>query len=109
MEDPEDGTLRAMQDAASLAVYRKERASLARAPDRAAYWLLSHAVLGAVKELAQTLELTRSIRHPVVEELHRTLGVASEAPTVLEALIAQHRPDLPRGFLGKVQAAARAR
>lgn len=104
VDDPEDGTLRAMQDAASLEVYRKERRLLATNPDLAAYWLLSHAILEESGPLEETLRLTRAVRHPVVIDLHRKLR---KGPKDLAASIIKHRDELPDDFLQHLREAAR--
>lgn len=109
VDDPEDGTLRAMNDAAGLDVYRRERRLLATSPDLAAYWLLSHAILGDVAELDETLSLTHTARHPVVMDLRQRLRSGSAGPKVMEKLITKYRKELPEGFLEQVRIKARER
>lgn len=104
VDDPEDGTLRAMSDAAGLDEYRRERRLLATRPDLAAYWLLSHALLGELVALEETMRLTRTVRHPVVVDLQKKLRTG---PKGLEASILKHREELPEGFLQQLRAAAR--
>ena len=107
VDDPEDGTLRAIEDAADLSVYARERASLAARPDRAAYWLLSHAILGHSRELADAWARTARARHPAIRDLRARLASPERATATLRRLIEKHRADeWPPGFLAEVIAKA---
>lgn len=108
VDDPEDGTLRASADAAGLRVYARERGALGARPDLAAYWLLSHALLGHEDALADAWARTARVRHPAVRDLRSRLVSAARAPVVMARLVAKHRTDIAPSVLRDILARARA-
>jgi hypothetical protein len=73
----------AMKAAASYATWEKEKEKemLAKAPHLAAYWLISHWLLGNGDALAEAIQATAKATDPVVKELREAfaVGVAGKA------------------------------
>ncbi|MDF2693092.1 MAG: hypothetical protein K0S65_1475 [Labilithrix sp.] len=84
---------RTVRDASARSVYAKERAQVDTHVHFAAYWLLSHALLGRTEDLADALERTRDIIHPAIAELRRAFAPVVKNPSAIEKLFAKHRPD----------------
>ncbi len=98
--------LRTVGDASPLAAYTAERKHFKSRPAVAAYWLLSHALLGQVGALTDALALARGIKHPIVVELRKVLAPLVAGTPVVERLLEKHRPEWTAADLAAIRARA---
>lgn len=96
--DPIDDIAVTARDASPIALYEKERGVLG-SPQFAAYWLLSHALLGRTRELADALERTSDTTNPAIKDLRRKLRNAA----AIDELFAKHRPDWTAEDFAKIR------
>lgn len=109
VDDPIDGTIDAMRDAAPLAAYDAERKECATRPNLAAHWLLWSALLGRNDVLIDVLARSSHSIHPVVIELRRKLAPIVKGKPVIEPLLRKHQSDWPADMLAQIRKAAPAR
>jgi hypothetical protein len=100
-----DDIVAAASHAARPRSYEAERALVASRPDVAAYWLLSHALLGQAGKLAEVLRAVVPVTHPLVVDLRKKLAPIARGKPVTE-LLRKHRPELDGAALDAIRRAA---
>ena len=96
------------RDAAPLEAYALERETLANDPGLAAYWLLTHAVLGQTAELADALQRTRDARAVWLCDVRAAVAPMVHDTNLVEPWLAAHHPAWPAGTLARIRQAAQS-
>jgi hypothetical protein len=104
-DDPSE-IVAAVRDAAPLATYALERESLTSDPGLAAYWLLTHAVLGRSAELADALQQTSGARAAWLCDVRAAVAPMVHDAALVKSWLAEHHPDWPAGTLARIRKAA---
>ncbi|AKV03131.1 hypothetical protein AKJ09_09794 [Labilithrix luteola] len=107
--DSRDDLARTIRDASPLALYDTERAQFDTHPHLAAYWLLSHTLLGETNALVDALDQTSTSKSPVIVDLRKRLSQVAAEPTHLEQVFAQRTPRLKGSDLAELRRLAKAR